>query len=123
MMKSFSNFLFSTLRGRLIISVALVHAIMMSLFIVDLTTRQRDMLLDRQTEEATALSQALATSSAGWIAANDVAGLQELVNTQSLYPEIVFVYLTNKEGPYWQALTSLDRGNLCLTCRTKHARQ
>lgn len=98
MMKSFSNFLFSTLRGRLIISVALVHAIMMSLFIVDLTTRQRDMLLDRQTEEATALSQALATSSAGWIAADDVAGLQELVNTQSLYPEIVFVYLTNKEG-------------------------
>ncbi|NOT04350.1 MAG: PAS domain S-box protein [Anaerolineales bacterium] len=97
-MKALSRFLFGTLRGRLIISVALVHAVMMSLFMIDLTTRQRDMLLDRQIEEATALSQALATSSAGWIAANDVAGLQELVDAQLRYPEIVFVFLTDKDG-------------------------
>ncbi|MBI5945623.1 MAG: PAS domain-containing protein [Chloroflexi bacterium] len=100
-----SRFLFGTLRGRLILSVALVHAIMMSLFIVDLTVRQRDMLLNRQIEEATALSQALATSSAGWIAANDIAGLQELVDAQDLYPEILFVILADKDG---RVLASTD---------------
>ncbi len=97
-MKILTRFMFGTFRGRLILSVALVHAVMMSLFIVDLTTRQRDMLLDRQLEEATALSQALATSSAGWIAANDIAGLQELVDAQNLYPEIIFVFLADKDG-------------------------
>jgi PAS domain S-box-containing protein len=96
----------SSLRGRLVISVAAVHAVMMALFIGDLTLRQRDMLLDRQIEEATALSQALATSSAGWIAADDVAGLQELVDAQRRYPELLFAVLTDLDG---RALADTDR--------------
>ncbi|HEY5513327.1 MAG TPA: hypothetical protein VIK40_06765 [Geomonas sp.] len=66
-LKALYRFLFGTLRGRLIIGVAAVHAVMMALFIGDLTARQRAMLLDRQIAEATALSQVLATSSAGWM--------------------------------------------------------
>jgi len=50
------HFLFGTLRGRLIVGVALVHAVMMALFIADLTARQRAMLIDYQTEHSTALS-------------------------------------------------------------------
>jgi PAS domain S-box-containing protein len=98
MMKTLSDFLFGTLRGRLVISVAIVHAVMMTLFIVDLTVRQRSMLLDRQIEVATALSQALATSAAGWIAADDIAGLQEIVETQRRYPELLFAILVDEEG-------------------------
>ncbi|MBI5352865.1 MAG: PAS domain S-box protein [Chloroflexi bacterium] len=109
MMKSVFRFLFGTLRGRLILSVALVHAIMMSLFIVDLTARQRDMLLERQVDEATALSQALATSAAGWIASDDVAGLQELVDAQNRYPEIIFVILADKDG---RVLAATDKSRL-----------
>ncbi|HEX9023920.1 MAG TPA: hypothetical protein VF799_08790, partial [Geobacteraceae bacterium] len=75
MLKKLSLFLFGTLRGRLIIGVAAVHAVMMTLFIGDLTVRQRAMLLDRQVADTTALSQALATSAAEWIAANDISGL------------------------------------------------
>ncbi|MBI5020401.1 MAG: PAS domain S-box protein [Ignavibacteriales bacterium] len=105
-MNKLSRFLFGTIRGRIIISVALVHAVMMSLFIVDLTRRQRDMLLNRQTEEATALSQSLATSSAGWIAAADIAGLQELADAQSRYPEVIFVIIAGKDG---RVLASTDK--------------
>jgi PAS domain S-box-containing protein len=97
-MKTLYRFLSGTLRGRLIISVALVHAVMMALFIADLTGRQRAMLMERQIEETTALSQALATSAAGWIAANDIAGLQELVDAQRRYPEMLFVILADREG-------------------------
>jgi len=92
------NFLFGTLRGRLILSVALVHAVMMSLFIADLSRRQQIMLLDRQVEEATALSQALSITAAEWLAANDIAGLQELVDAQNRYPEIIFAMLTDHNG-------------------------
>jgi len=64
------DFLFGTLRGRLIIGVAVVHAVMMTLFITDLTVRQRGMLLDHQERDATALSQTFSTSAALWIAAS-----------------------------------------------------
>jgi PAS domain S-box-containing protein len=96
--RALSRFLLGTLRGRLIIGVALVHAVMMTLFVADLTERQRTMLLERQIEEATALSQALATSAAGWIAADDISGLQELVEVQRRYPELLFATLVDNEG-------------------------
>ncbi len=70
----------------------------MALFIGDQTARQRAMFLDRQIEEATALSQTLSTSAAGWIAASDISGLQELVEAQRRYPEILFAMLADKEG-------------------------
>ena len=92
------TFLFGTLRGRLILSVALVHAIMMSLFIADLSRRQQAMLLDRQVEEATALSQALSVTASEWLSAKDIAGLQELVEAQNRYPEIIFAMLTDHDG-------------------------
>ncbi|MBA4386120.1 MAG: hypothetical protein C0410_15395, partial [Anaerolinea sp.] len=109
MIKRLSRFLFGTLRGRLILSVAIVHAMMMTLFLADLTVRQRDLLLDRQIDEATALSQTLATSSAGWIAADDIAGLQELVDAQQQYPEILFAIIVDKEG---KVMASFDKSKL-----------
>lgn len=105
------RFLFGTLRGRLIISVAMVHAVMMALFIGDLTVRQSAMLLDRQKEEAAGLSQSLATSAAGWLAADDVSGLQELVDAQLRYPEILFAILADEKG---RVLAGTDSSKLGL---------
>jgi len=98
MLRRLYLFFFTTLRGRLIVGVAAVHAVMMALFIVDLTVRQRSMLLERQTEQAVALSRTLAVSAAGWIASDDLAGLQELVTAQREHQELVFAILTNDEG-------------------------
>ena len=39
MSRKLYRFFFNTLRGRLIISVAVVHAVMMALFVADLTIR------------------------------------------------------------------------------------
>lgn len=98
MFKRLHQFLFQTLRGRLIVGVAVVHAVMMALFILDLTVRQRSMLLERQTEHAIAHSKTLAVSAAGWIASNDLAGLQELVAAQQEEHELAFAILTNATG-------------------------
>lgn len=94
------------MRGRLIISVAIVHAIMMTVFIIDLTSRQQVMILNHQTEEAEGLAQALSTTSTGWLAANDVAGLQELVDSQGRHPDLIFAMITNKQG---QILAHTDK--------------
>ena len=99
-MKFFSShtLLFGTLRGRLILGVAVVHAVMMTFFIFDLTAKQRALLLENQEDDAMALAQTLATSAAGWLAANDIAGLQELVDLQQLYPGLVFAILADTGG-------------------------
>ena len=116
------HFFRNTLRGRLILSVAAVHAVMMTLFIVDLTVRQREMLLQRQTEQAIALSQALATTAAEWIAADDISGLQELVEAQRPYPEILFVMLADHEGRVMADLDKTRRGQFLLDLPAKAAR-
>lgn len=93
-----SNFFLGTLRGRLVLTAAALHAVLMALFILDSTFRQRTMLLENQTGECTAMTHALAVSAAGWIVADDVSGLQELVNSQLRYPELQFAIITDTEG-------------------------
>jgi PAS domain S-box-containing protein len=97
-MKNLTDFLFSTLRGRIIISMTTIIAVTMTLFILYLTSRQREMLLEQQTKESIVLSQSLSTTASGWIFANDVAGLQELVEAQNQYPELIFAILTDDQG-------------------------
>jgi PAS domain S-box-containing protein len=93
-----SNLFFGTLRRRLVTSVAVVHAVLMTFFIVDLTLKQSAFLVERQASQAQALADSLATSSAGWLAAQDVSGLQELVNAQRQYPEMLFSMLLDHHG-------------------------
>lgn len=116
------NFFFGTLRGRLILSVAAVQAAMMALFIFDLTVRQRAMLLARQAEEAEALAQSLSTSAAGWIASADVSGLQEIVEAQRRYPELIFAIITDNEGLVL-ANTDPSRRGLYMLDLPREARQ
>lgn len=87
-----------TLKRQLIFGVALVHAVMMALFVWDLTVRQQELLLERQTEQAEALARSVATSSAGWVAARDLYGLQEIITSQSRYPELLFAMILDKDG-------------------------
>ena len=107
--KKLHNILFGTLRRQLIVGVAVVHAVMMTLFICDLTWRQQALILDRQKEHATALAHTLATSSAGWLAADDVSGLQELVEGQRRYPDLKYAMLLNNQG---QVLAHTDRSRI-----------
>ncbi len=91
-------FFSGTIRRQLITGVVLVHTVLMSLFIWDLTERQKELLLDRQTEQAEALANSIATSSAGWVITKDFSGLQEIIDTQSRYPELIFAMILNKKG-------------------------
>ena len=85
-------------RGQLIVGVALVHAVMMTLFIWDLTERQQSLLLQRQTEQARTLAESLSVSSAGWLASLDVAGLQEIIDAQRGYAELEFAMVLDRSG-------------------------
>ena len=87
-----------SLRRQLILGVTLVHAVIMVLVVRDLTQRQQGILLERQTEYATALAQSVATSSAGWLSARDLYGLKEIVDSQKRYPELLYAMILDRRG-------------------------
>ncbi|MDD3763114.1 MAG: PAS domain S-box protein [Nevskiales bacterium] len=95
-----------TFRYRLIVGVVVVFSAMMVALFYDLTARQRATMLERQVDEARAMSMALATSASGWIAAEDVSGLQELVEAQLRYPEVLFAIVADHDG---RVLAATDR--------------
>ena len=97
------------LRRQLIVAVAVVHAVLMSLFVWDLTQRQKTMLLDHQTAQAVAMAENVATSASGWVAARDLSGMQEIVEAQHRYPETQFVLLLDPQG---QVLAHSDRARV-----------
>ena len=103
------EFFFGNLRRQLIIGVAATIAVLMTLFVWDTTERQQALLLERQTELAETLAQTLATSAAGWLAARDVSGLQELAEAQRVYPQLEFAMLLDQKG---QVLAHTDRTRL-----------
>ncbi len=92
------NPIFGTLRGQLILGVTLLIAVTMTLFIWYLTERQQEMLLERQTEHAIALGNSIATSSSGWLEARDYSGLQEIIDAQSRYPDLMFAMILDQQG-------------------------
>lgn len=96
-MRLFHN-LVRTFRGRLILSVAMVHAVMMTVVVSDLILRQQDQIVRQEVVSATALARSLAASGAVWIASGDIAGLQEIVDSQRGYPELQFAFLIDNKG-------------------------
>ena len=87
-----------TIKSKLILSIALVHALLMTLFIFDLTERQKSFLLQESTESTEAIADTLAINATPWMLSNDVSGLDEIVKSHSNQPNLVFAILMNKEG-------------------------
>jgi len=102
--------------------MATVNAILMSLFVLGSTIRQQSMLLESKVEETIALTQSLAISADIWLAADDVSGLQELVEAQRRYPELAYSMLTDEKG-YILASTDRSRIGSYLLDLPKEARQ
>ncbi|HUW71017.1 MAG TPA: ATP-binding protein [bacterium] len=109
MLPRIREFLGGTLRRRLVLGMATVHALMISLVVLGSTMLLHSLLLESKVEETVALSQSLAISAAGWLAADDISGLQELVEAQRRYPEMIFAMLTDKDG---RILASTDRPHI-----------
>ena len=89
---------FGSLRIRLILGIVGVHALLMTAVVFDLSLRQHASLRETRNATATSLSKSLAVSSAGWIAAQDRAGLQELVEALRPYPDLEYAMVVDASG-------------------------
>lgn len=69
----------ASIQRKLVFGVALVHLMLMTIFVVDLVQRQRDFLWDELTRRTLHHAHVLAVSSSPWVLSDDLVGMEEVV--------------------------------------------
>jgi PAS domain S-box-containing protein len=92
------GWLTASIRRQLIVGVALVHAVLMTIFVFDLVNRQQGFMHQQNLEHARALAETLAANSVSWVLASDVSGLQEVVRAQAGYPHLEYAMVVDPDG-------------------------
>jgi PAS domain S-box-containing protein len=87
-----------SVRRKLILGIALVHAALMGAFVIELVSDQREFLHRRAVDQARSLVETFAANSTSWLLANDVSGLQEVVRAVARYPDLSYAMALTQEG-------------------------
>ena len=87
-----------SIKGKLIAGIALLHAVLMTIFVIDLVNRQQNFLMEESNESTTGIAQTLAANSVPWVLSNDVAGLGEIIHSQAKQPNFEFAMIVNQQG-------------------------
>ena len=92
------NFKCKSIKNSLIIGIAGIHAILMSIFVFDLTQREKAFLLSESKNATIAITRTLAVNSINDVLSNDLSGLEEIITAQSLHPNFNFGMILDKNG-------------------------
>lgn len=92
------DFWFKSLRRQLVLGIALVHAVLMTIFVFDLVGRQQTFLFEESVARAASLAQTLAANSLSWVLADDLMGLEEVVNTLRAFPGLEYAMVLTPRG-------------------------
>ncbi|MDP2432831.1 MAG: response regulator [Pseudomonadota bacterium] len=87
-----------SIRRQLVIGIVLLLTLPMSLLVIDLVSRQSEFLQRNSQQQAHGLANTLAVSSASWVMANDVVGLQEVVSSVDREPNVRYAMLLSLDG-------------------------
>lgn len=93
-----SRFWMASIRRQLILGIALVHAVLMTIFVVDLVDRQSHFLHEQSVAQAEGLAKTIASSSTSWVLSNDLSGLNEVLQSQASFPELRYAMVVNPRG-------------------------
>ena len=98
MIKKLQQIIFGTLRRQMIIGMTVIVTLVMGLFVWSSTHRQQTIKIEQYKDQAIALADSLATSSAIWVASRDFSGLQEILNGVSHYPNLEHAVVIGLRG-------------------------
>ena len=101
--------LFSTLRFRLIISVALVHVVLMGAFIWDAVSEQSDSIRAELSSRGHALSSLMSVATTNALLAEDLASLAEVIGRVKRQPDVSYGEVVDSQG---NVLASTDAGRI-----------
>ncbi|MCW9014286.1 MAG: PAS domain S-box protein [Gammaproteobacteria bacterium] len=72
-----------SLARQLMLGIALVHAVLMTVFVFDFISRQKDFMFQQQNVQAISLAETLAANGAAWMNAGDAVVLSDIIAAQS----------------------------------------
>lgn len=98
MWQTLHNVWTASIRRQLMLGIALVHAVLMTIFVFDLVSRQNDFLIDESRKQASALAQTLAANGSSWVLADDFIGIEEVINSQRAYPGLRYAMFIDTRG-------------------------
>ena len=113
MSEKWSHFLFHSVRGRIISGFTLLFAVMMGLVVADLVARQREFMQRQLSRQGESLARLLALNAPSWLIANDVNGLDELVDSLKSTPNLQLALIIDSRAKV-RATTDPSLFNLVL---------
>lgn len=120
MINSIKKFYTASIKRQLMIAVASVHAFMMIFFVIDLIDKEKEFLTDQHTKKAQSLVRTLAANSTSWVLANDVIGLEEVVESIKHYPMLQYAFVTDRNG---QILAHTTKYHIGMYARDEKSRE
>ena len=109
-----SDFLLHSIKGRIIGTVLLLHAVLMGLVVADMITRQQGFMSQLLAREGEELADTLSVNAPSWLLSNDVAALQELVLSLKSVEDLNLALIMDQEGKV-RAATDKALFNLTLS--------
>lgn len=88
----------NSIKSKLIVGVAIVHAILMTIFVFDLVQREKKLLLGQVHQQSLALSKTISSNSIEWVISNNLSGLQEIIQSQLEYPNLSYAMIIDPNG-------------------------
>lgn len=83
---------------QLMLGIALVHAVLMTLFVVDLVRREKSFLVDLSRQQAFGLAETLAANATSWLLAQDIIGMEEIIQSPIGFPGLKYAMLVDTKG-------------------------
>lgn len=108
-----AHFFLHSVRGRMIVGIVALQAVLMGLVVAEMVVRQRDFMQGQIAGEGNSMAATLAVNAPSWLLANDVAGLGELVNSFKPVPHLQLAAIMDRDGRV-RAATDADLFNLVL---------
>jgi PAS domain S-box-containing protein len=87
-----------SIRNQLILGIALVHLILLAIVVVDQLNRQKKFLKKQNYEQALSLVNDFAVNSSSYILANDIDGLERLVQSHKKFPNLKYAMFLSPDG-------------------------
>ncbi|MCW8931890.1 MAG: PAS domain S-box protein [Gammaproteobacteria bacterium] len=98
MINELKNIWTASVARQLILGIALVHAVLMSIFVFDLVERQREFMIEQSTSQVKGLAETLAANGTSWILSNDIVGVEEVIRSQSRFPGLDYAMFLDMNG-------------------------
>ncbi|MEW6645924.1 MAG: EAL domain-containing protein [Pseudomonadota bacterium] len=98
MLRSLRRLYTASITRQLMLGIAMVHALLMTVFVFDLVGRERGFLSEQSAEQALSLAATLAANGTSWVLANDIIGMEEVIAAQRHYPGVRYAMLVDLDN-------------------------